>query len=315
MQKRMVKVFAPATIANLGPGFDVLGLAIAKPGDFVTARRIEARELHFKVSGRIREVPSDTKKNVAAFVAKLMMDEFHPPFGVELTLEKQMPIGSGLGSSAASSVAAAVACNALLAKPLKKQELLRFILEGERLASGSPHADNAAPSLFGGVCLIRSYDPLDIIPIPVKDSMLWVVVHPHVIVETKKARSVLPKSITLRSAIRQWGNVGGLTYALAEGNMELIGRCIEDGVIEPVRARLIPGFSKVKEAALRAGAHGCSISGSGPSLFAVAGSVREAHAIGRRMKNVFKIHAGISSDVYISRVNNEGAKILWTKAR
>jgi homoserine kinase len=312
---RKVRVFAPATIANLGSGFDVLGIAIDQPGDVVVAERHSATGLEFGVRTKHDDVPVDPHANVAAHIASLMLEEFHPPFGVKMLLEKRMPIGSGLGSSAASSVAAAVAINALLPRPLERRDLLRFAMEGERKASGSAHADNAAPCLLGGACLIRKYDPLDVISIPIKRSIVWVVVHPHTVIRTEVARSMLPKAITLQTAIRQWGNISGLTVGLAVGDAALVGACVEDAVAEPVRAKLIPGFTEVKEAALRAGAYGCSISGSGPSMFAVTSSVRTANSVARAMKTMFMRAAGIECETFVSRINRVGAQVLWTKSR
>ncbi len=309
IRPRKVSVFAPATIANLGSGFDVLGIAIDAPGDVVVAQRQAAPGLTFSMTTKHADVPSDAQSNVAAYVAQLMLDEFKIPFGIGMRLYKRMPIGSGLGSSAASSVASAVAVNALLPVPLDRRGLLRFALEGERKASGSPHADNAAPCLLGGACLIRKYDPLDVIPIPIKQSLVWVVAHPHTSIRTEDARNMLPKAITLQTAIRQWGNISGLTIGLASGDAALVGACVEDAVAEPVRANLIPGFAEVKEAALRAGAHGCSISGSGPSMFAVTASVRVAHAVARAMQKTFWGAAGIACDTYVSGINRRGATV------
>ncbi|MBM4170092.1 MAG: homoserine kinase [Ignavibacteria bacterium] len=311
MRKRIVRAFAPATIANLGPGFDVLGLAIDRPGDFVTAARQLDPSLTFSVRGKERTVPSDARKNVASFVAQLMLDEFKPPFGIQLVLDKRMPIGSGLGSSAASSVAAAAAVNALLPKPLKRHELLRFAIEGERLASGAMHADNVAPSLLGGACLVRSYDPLEVVRIPVRNTIFWVVVHPHMEVRTEEARNILPTSVPLEKAIHHWGNVAGLTIGLSTGDAALVGRCVADEIVEPVRSSLIPGFHDVKKAALAAGATGCSISGSGPSLFAVAPSRSAAKKIGAAMKRQFATSSRVACDVYLSRVNMEGTRVGW----
>lgn len=313
MKPRSVKTFAPATISNLGPGFDTLGVAINCPGDTIVARRRLDPGLGFSVSTKNTAVPLDAKKNVAGFVASLLLSEQHPSFGIEMVLHKSMPIGSGLGSSAASSVAAAVAVNALSAKPLIKADLLPFILEGERLACGSAHADNAAPSLLGGGCLIRSYNPLDVVPFPVNPKLIWIVVHPNIEVLTKKARTILPDQIPLRSAIRQWGNVAGLVMGLSTGDQDLIRRCVEDVVAEPLRAQFISGFYDVKEAALDAGALGCSISGSGPSVFAIASSLQKARAIGRTMAKAFLLVANVQSNVYLSRTNGIGARIVWRK--
>lgn len=314
MTPRKVKVFAPATIANLGSGFDVLGIAIDEPGDSVVAKRQREPGLSFSLRTKQNDVPSGANDNVAAHVARLMLDEFKPPFGIKMVLHKEMPIGSGLGSSAASSVASVTAVNALLPKPLKKTDILRFAVEGERKASGSPHADNAAPSLLGGACLIRSYDPLDVISIPVRNTIVWVVVHPHVVVRTEDARNILPKAVTLQTAIHQWGNISGLTVGLASGNPELVGKCVEDQIAEPVRGNLIPGFHDVKQAALAAGAYGCSISGSGPSMFAVAASPAAAKKIGETMKKTFARVAGVKCEVYRSRINMDGARIVWIKS-
>lgn len=313
MVSRSVKSFAPATISNLGPGFDVLGVALQHPGDCVIARRRREPGLSFHVSTKQDQVPGDPRRNVAAYVARLLLKEFRPPFGIEMELQKQMPVGSGLGSSAASGVAAALAVNALLPRPLKKHDLLAFTLEGERFACGATHADNVAPSLLGGARLIRSYDPLDVLSIPVDRSLVWIVVHPHVVVLTKKARAILPKQIPLRSAVRQWGNVAGLVLGLTLGKHDVLGRCIEDMIIEPLRARLLPGFPEVKRAALRAGALGCSISGSGPSVFSIAPSMKKAKIISEAMTRAFRLAAGVESDVFLSRTNERGADIVWRK--
>ncbi len=310
MTKKRVTIFAPATIANLGSGYDILGVAIDKPGDTAIAQRTREPGLQFSLLTKHQDVPSSSRKNVAAHVASLMLEEFKPPFGIALTLNKLMPIGSGLGSSAASSVASVMAINELLPKKLPRRDLLRFAVEGERLASGSPHADNVAPSLLGGACIIRSYDPLDVVHIPAGKLPVWVVVHPHVIVRTEEARRLLPKSIPLRTAIRQWGNVGGMIAGLMNGDPALIGKCVEDHVAEPARSPLIPAFDFVKQTALDHGATGCSISGSGPSMFAVASSLAQAKTIGRAMKHAFEHYAGVDSEVYFSRANAEGASIL-----
>jgi homoserine kinase len=315
MKPRSVKTYAPATLSNLGPGFDTLGVAINSPGDIIVARRRSEHGLGFSLATSDIAVPRGVKKNVASHVATLLLSETRPSFGIEMVLQKSMPVGSGLGSSAASSVVAAVAVNALLDKPLSRVDLLPFILEGERLACGSAHADNAAPSLLGGGCLIRSYDPLDVVPFPVNRSLIWVVVHPNIEVLTKKARAMLPEQIALQSAIRQWGNVAGLVLGLTTGNRNLIRRCVEDVVVEPLRAQLIPGFHDVKRAAIDAGALGCSISGSGPSVFALASSMERARAIGATMAKGFRLAASVPSNVYISRTNEIGARIIWRRDR
>lgn len=315
MKQRRIKVFAPATIANLGSGFDVLGIAIDRPGDEVTATRVREPGLHFSVQAEDSDIPTDPNENVAAHVATLMLEEFKPPFGIRMVLHKKMPVGSGLGSSAASSVASVVAVNGLLPKRLKKVELLRFAVEGERKASGAPHADNVAAGLLGGAVLVRSYDPLEVINIPIKNSLFWVVIHPHLVLRTEEARDILPKSVPLPSAIRQWSNVAGLMIGLARGDAQLVGKCVEDIIIEPVRGKLIPGFSEVKDAALKSGAFGCTISGSGPSMFTVASTPSGARRIAQSMVNTFARVADVKSDIFISRVNTYGARVIRRSAK
>jgi homoserine kinase len=252
---------------------------------------------------------------VAGHVAGLMLDELAPALGVKLVLEKGTPIGSGLGSSAASSVAAAVAVNALLPRPLPRRELMRFVVEGERKASGAPHADNVAPSLLGGVCLVRHGDPPEVERLAVKDAFTWIVAHPHLVVTTAAARRLLPRSVPLRLAARQWSNVGGLVAGLMSGDPGLVGRSIDDCIVEPARARLIPCFYGVKEAALAAGALGCSIAGSGPSVFAVVKNGGPVRRVANAMRDTFRREARLGCDVYVSALNREGARIRGASSR
>jgi homoserine kinase len=315
MRNRTVKTYAPASISNLGAGFDVIGVAIERPGDYVTARRTEAPGIDFTLDGDGKDLPIIGKENVACHVASLMIDELRPPFGIKLTLHKRMPIGSGLGSSAASSVAAVMAVNALLSKPLKKPDLLRFAIEGERKVTNATHGDNVAPSLFGGACIVRNYDPIDIVTIPIKNDIVWAIIHPKIVVRTQEARALLPESVPLQTAVRHWGNVGGLSVGLMTGNAELLGKCTEDLVAEPVRAHLIPGFHEVRKAAFDAGAFGCTLSGSGPSMFAVTASIPKARKIARAMQNRMREIAGIESDIYVSRINKQGAQVVARKGR
>jgi homoserine kinase len=302
-----VAVFAPASISNLGSGFDVLGLALEEPGDIVVASRRKEPGLHFSVRCGNGEVPTDVSRNVAAHVAQIMLDDVRPSFGVTMVLHKRMPVGSGLGSSAASSVAAVVAVNHLLSRRLPKQGLLQFAIEGERMVTGAAHADNVAPSLFGGACLVRSYDPLDVVSLPVRNTVRWVVIHPHIVIRTADARRVLPAAVSLRDATRQWGNVSGLTAGLARGDAALIGKCVEDVIVEPARAHLIPGFQDIKGSALDAGATGCSISGSGPSVFAVTASAAIARRVAAAMRTACERSSGVGCDSFISRINMRGA--------
>ena len=267
--KKKITVFAPATVANLGCGFDAMGLAIDAPGDELTLELNSLKSLCIrKISGDQKKLSYDPFKNTAAVAIQSLLDALEINQGFDIYLKKKMPLGSGLGSSAASAAAGAFAVNELLGRPFTKVELIRFAMAGEKVASGAAHADNAAPSLLGGIVLIRSYEPLEIISLPIPDKLLIVVVHPDVEVLTKNARAVLPKSIPMKVGIAQWSNTAALVAGLYSDDYELIGRAITDHVAEPYRAGLIPCFNEVKLAALTNGALGCSISGSGPSVFA-----------------------------------------------
>ena len=303
--------FAPASISNLGCGFDVIGLALVRPGDYVVAERIEKRAVELcGVEGDEGLLPRDARKNVASYVASLMLKDLKPKTGVAITVHKRMPIGSGLGSSAASAVAAAVAVNALLGSPLTKAQLLPYAIEGERFVSGAGHPDNVSPSLLGGVTLIRDTKNLDIVQLPFPGKILWVVAHPHIQIRTAYARRILPRSVPLAKAVHQWGNVGGLVAGFCTGDVRLIRCSIEDVIVEPVRARLIPRFHQVKAAAMAAGALACSISGSGPSMFALVETRTDAERVGREMQKAFRNAAGLKSDLIISRINEKGACVV-----
>lgn len=313
---RTARVFAPATVANVGSAFDVLGFALESPGDTIEVRLINEPGVQIaEVAGDQGHLSREPDRNTAGVsVAALLqhLSERNPGAvqpGIELRIEKGLPIGSGLGSSSASSVAAVVAANEVLGRPLMRRELLPFAMEGERAACGSAHADNVAPSLLGGFVLIRSYAPLEIIEIPAP-TCLWVsVVSPSLELRTHDARRVLKRSVSLDTAVAQWGNVAALVAGIYQADVGLMGRALEDKIIEPERAQLIPGFFEVKAAALAAGAAGCSISGSGPSIFALSSSEETARAIGTAMQRAFAA-LSIESAVHLSRVNPHGATVL-----
>jgi len=252
-------------------------------------------------------LPLNPEKNTATVAARALLQYVDAGVGVELELFKKMPLGSGLGSSAASAVAAAVAVNALLEAPLPKKALLPFALEGEKAATGAAHADNVAPCLLGGLVLVRSYQPIDIISLPVPERLWCVVTHPQVEVLTKAARQAIPDEIALADAIIQWGNVAGLVAGFCQNDLALIGRSMSDVVAEPNRAGLIPHFATVKNRAVDAGALGCGISGSGPSVFALCESEAIARQVGAAMQAGF---AGIESTVYVSKINRTGAELM-----
>jgi homoserine kinase len=305
-----VSVFAPATVANVASGFDVLGFALDSPGDSVLlARTAEKRIRIVAITGDGGKLSTDPQKNTSAVAVAGFLDRIGHPFGVDITLEKKMPLSSGLGSSAASAVAAVVAANLLAGQPLSLRDLLPFTMEAERVACGSAHADNVAPALLGGFVLIRSYDPLDVVQLPVPPGLSCAVVHPHAELRTEDARRVLKKEIRLSDAIRQWGNLAALVAALYNGDLQLLGRSLQDVVAEPARSFLIPGFSAVKAAAMGAGALGCSISGSGPSVFALCASTEVSERAGHAMSEAF-LTAGLASDLYLSAVNPRGPVVV-----
>jgi homoserine kinase len=310
MHPSRVTVFAPATVANVASGFDVLGFALESPGDAVSLARVPGKTVSVvAITGDGGKLPRDPLKNTAAVAVSGFLAKIGFPFGVEISLEKRMPLSSGLGSSAASAVAAVFAANLLAGRPLATRDLLPFTMEAEKAACGSAHADNVAPSLLGGFVLVRSYDPLDIVQLPVPPGLSCAVAHPHAELRTEDSRRILKKEIRLSDAIRQWGNLAALVAALYNGDLGLLGRSLQDVVAEPVRSVLIPGFAAVKAAALAAGALGCSISGSGPSVFALCATTEVSTRAGEAMVAAFG-KVGLSCDLYISAVNTKGPVVL-----
>jgi homoserine kinase len=311
-----VRVFAPASASNLGPGFDVLGLALPEPGDVVEAEARAAPGVEIvEVTGDGGALPTDAARNVAGVAAADVLrrldglDEGAPlRRGVTLWVRKRMPLASGLGSSGASAVAGAAAVNELFGAPIARRDLVASALVGEAAASGTPHADNVAPSLLGGIVLVRSYDPLELIDLPVPAALRVALVHPHCEVSTAAARRLTAeRSYALDDAVANLGNIAALVDALHRGDLAQFGRSIQDRLVEPVRAHLIPGLADVKAAARSKGALGCSISGSGPSVFAFTATDADAAAVGEAMQAVFRDSAGLESDVYVGPVNTDGA--------
>jgi homoserine kinase len=307
-----VRVFAPASVSNLGPGFDVLGLALPRPGDLVEAEWSQEPGIRIaEITGDGGLLSADPDLNVAGIAAAAVLSELshrgQAP-GIVLRLNKQMPLASGLGSSAASSVAAAFAVNELFGAPLSRRQLLVHALVGERAAAGSRHADNVAPSLLGGIVLVRSYDPLEVIDLPVPPDLRVVVIHPHHRVETSKARAMLRGfGFPIEHVVANLGNLGAFVAALYRNDLELLGRCVEDRLIEPLRVPLVPGFAEVRQAARAAGAFGCSISGSGPSVFALSGSDAAAAKAADAMSAAMMDATRLESDCFVGAVNTHGA--------
>lgn len=309
--RESIRVFAPATIANVVCGYDILGLAVDAPGDEVIMRkRSEPGVIITKITGDDGRLPLDASKNtVSASVEHYLRHVGRPDVGIEIELHKQMPIGSGLGSSSASTVAGLFAINAMLGNPLSKMELVPFAMKGEELACGTGHADNVAPAILGGFVLIKSYEPLDIIKLPYPEELHCAIVFPEVDVPTRDARRMIREKIALKDAVTQWGNIAGLVSGLFMKDLGLIGRSMKDVLIEPVRSILIPDFHRMREIAMTNGAISFGISGSGPSVFAFTKdpdtSVKITKAIQQHLSKL-----NIGSQAYTSAVNADGPKIL-----
>ncbi|OJJ14129.1 homoserine kinase [marine bacterium AO1-C] len=307
---KKIKVFAPATVANVACGFDVLGFAVDNPGDELIVEMTDRPGIQIvEITGDEGRLPRTAEANTAGVAIQQLITQVAYTGGVKIWLHKKMPMGSGLGSSAASAAAGAFAMNELLGRPFATEDLVPFAMEGERLACGTAHADNVAPALLGGFVLIRSYDPLDIIPIETPKELIATVIYPQIEVATKDARQILQKKVPLTDAITQWGNVAGLVTGLLKSDYALIGRSLQDVIIEPVRSLLIPGFQDVKAAALETGALGCAISGSGPSLFSLSQDEDTAHKVAEVQQAAF-LKLGIESNTYVSPVNQNGPIVI-----
>ena len=306
-----IKLFAPATVANISCGFDILGLCLDSVGDEMTIRKSTEKGVRI-ISITGQNLPLETNKNVAGVAVLAMLDEYDSEFGFEIEIEKNIKPGSGIGSSAASSAGAVFGVNELLGKPFSNHDLVRFAMEGERLASGTAHADNVAPALLGNFTLVRSYNPLDIIEIPSPKNLYVSIIHPQIEVKTSDARSVLKKRISLQKTIIQMGNLGGLVAGLFMNDYTLIGRSLHDEIVEPLRSILIPSYDKVKENAIKTGALGAGISGSGPSIFALSEGEENAINVGKAMNAIYN-KLGVDFDIHISKINTQGVKILQTK--
>jgi homoserine kinase len=304
-----IKIYSPATVSNIGCGFDTMGFALDEYCEEIilrTSANLGVRVV--KITGDHGEIPYDNNQNTAT-KALLAFIEKHPiEFGLEIEIHKKMGLGSGLGSSAASAVSSVFGLNYLLGNPFDNNQLLLFALEGEKIASKATHADNVAPCLFGGFVLISSYEPLNIIKLPVPNDLYCAIIHPQIEIKTSEARALLGDTIKLKDAITQWGNVGGLVAGLYKSDYELIGKSIKDKVAEPLRSKLIPGYESIKESAYNTGAIGCNISGSGPALFALTVTKEKAQKVAEAMKNACdKIN--VENKIYVSSINQNGPLI------
>ncbi|MBC7525021.1 MAG: homoserine kinase [Flavobacterium sp.] len=303
-----IKIFCPATIANLNCGFDVMGLCLEGIGDEMIIRKSPEKGIKIaKITGA--DLPLETEKNVAGVAGLALIKNLNLDYGFEIEIHKKIKAGSGIGSSSASATGAVFGINELLGRPFSKLELVNFAMKGEALASGSEHADNVAPCIFGGFTLVRGYNPLDIIKINSPNELVAVVLHPNIEVKTADARAVLSPNVSLKNAITQTGNLGGLIAGLYTSDYELISRSLQDVLIEPFRKHLIPNFDNVKNVAVQNGALGSGISGAGPSIFALCKSQEIAEKVAHSMNESY-LKTGIKFDIYISAINSNGVSII-----
>lgn len=301
-----ITIHAPATVANLVCGFDVLGLCLKEPYDIMHVRLLDKPQVVIRTTDNF-PLPADPALNTAGAPLLEMLAVLKQDIGFEVTITKQIKPGSGIGSSAASAAGAVVAANELLGNIFSREELVRFAMFGEKVASGVKHADNIAPCIYGGVTLIRSIFPLDIIPIE-SPELFVSVLHPQIEVRTSDAREILRKEVLLKDAIRQWGNIGGLVAGLMKGDYDLIGRSLEDVIIEPVRSILIPGFDRIKLECKEAGAIGGGISGSGPSIFMLSRDEQTAKNVAAVMKSIYD-RIGVLYHIYVTTINRQGVSV------
>jgi homoserine kinase len=307
----VIAAFAPATVSNVGCGFDILGFALEEPGDIVLAAPLDHAGVEIAaIDGDGGRLPRDPARNTAGAAAQALLTRLGSVHGVSLTIKKGMPLASGIGSSGASAVAAVVAVNELFGRPAPMNVLLACAMEGEIAGCGAAHPDNVGPSLLGGFLLARSADPPDLVRLPVPDGLSCALLHPHLEVKTAHARALLGDSVPLSAAVRQWGNVGGLVAGLFLNDLALVARSIEDHIAEPKRAALVPGLEEVKRAARQADALGCSLSGAGPSIFALCGSLQDAHRAGVLMREAYGAATGAGADLWVSPVGARGAHVV-----
>ncbi len=305
-----VTAFAPATVSNVACGFDVLGFALNAPGDEVTARFAPGAVRIDEITGDQGRLPHDAAKNTAGVAAQALLTILGERRGVAISIRKGLPLSSGLGGSAASAVAAVVAVDGLLGAHTPLETLMACAFEGERIGAGSAHGDNIAPAVYGGFVLVRVPNPPDVVRLPVPPGLTAVVVHPDLEIETARARALLGTTVPLGDATRQWANLGALVDALHRADFALLSRALEDTIAEPRRASLVPGLAAIKQAAVDSGALGCSLSGSGPSLFALCRDAASAHAVAAAMTDAVRQHIGGEPETYVSPIAPTGARVV-----
>ncbi len=303
-----IKIFSPATVANVACGFDVLGFCLDNIGDEMVIRKTDKKGIHItKIEGF--DLPFEAELNVAGVSALAMYEAAKPDCGFEIEIYKNIKPGSGIGSSAASAVGSVFGMNELLGKPYSKTELTQFAIKGEALASKCEHADNLAPAIFGGFTLVKSITPLEILEIPSPEDLYATIIHPQIEIKTSESRAILPKEVPLQDAITQWSNFGSLIHGLHTSDYNLIQKSLHDVIVEPYRSKLIPHYNEVKQASLQNGALGAGISGSGPSIFALSKGLENAEKVKGAMKKVYS-ETGITFEIHITKINTEGIKIL-----
>ena len=303
-----IKIFSPATVANVACGFDVLGFCLDSVGDDMVIRKTDKKGIHItRIEGF--DLPYEAELNVAGVSALAMYDAIDVDFGFEIEIYKNIKPGSGIGSSAASAVGSVFGMNELLGRPFNKTQLTAFAIKGEAIASKCEHADNLAPALFGGFTLVKSIAPVQILEIPSPDDLYATIIHPQIEIKTSESRAILPQEVPLTDAITQWANLGSLIHALHTSDYDLIQDSLHDVIVEPHRSTLIPHFNDIKQAVIKAGALGCGISGSGPSIFSLSKGLETANKVKAAMENVYS-KTDIAFEIHVSKINTEGVKII-----
>lgn len=310
MTTNLVKVFAPATVSNVGPGFDVFGFALEEPGDEVSVELSPGDQVQIQeIDGDNGELPKDPSKNTAGIAAESFIERLGERHQVKLSIRKGMPPGGGIGSSAASAAAVLWALNELFDRPFALHELIELGLRAEEFISGGLHGDNIAPALAGGFVIVRSCSPLDVVSVPIGAELFCALLCPEVVVLTAESRKLLPKELPVAVARDQWANTAAFVAGIAKGDLDLLRRSVEDHFAEPVRAKAIPHFDEIKASALSAGAYGCSVSGSGPAIFAFAESRSQGEEILAAMQGVLRKNS-LGSSGYCVRAGAEGARVI-----
>ncbi|MFD1096307.1 homoserine kinase [Salegentibacter chungangensis] len=303
-----LRIFAPATVANLSCGFDVLGCCLDNVGDEMLVRKNNLNQLRItRITGE--ELPMDIDKNVAGVAVLSLLKRLGSDQGFDIEIHKKIKSGSGIGSSAASSAGAVFAVNKLLDEPFSPKELILFAMEGERLASGNPHADNVAPALLGGFSLVKSYEPFEVLSLPSPEELRMVILHPLIEIRTKDSRAIIKQNVSLVKAIAQWGNLGAFVSALYTNDYDLLGRSLKDEIVEPIRSILIPYYDRLDEVAMEAGALGFGISGSGPSVYALCRGEENAVKVKDAIADFYK-DQDIDFQLHLSKINSNGIRIL-----